>query len=99
MCRPDASGASACLPRSRAVADECPLIVPDNRERLVEPFAVPAEPPGKRGPGPDGHGSTDPTERQPAQTAPSSAGTVVARPSSLRAATDFFGSMPVNAES
>ncbi|GAA2458932.1 hypothetical protein GCM10010421_60380 [Streptomyces glaucus] len=40
-----------------------------------------------------------PTERQPAQTSASSAGTVVARPSSLRAATDLFGSMPVNAGS
>lgn len=47
----------------------------------------------------DGHGPADPVERQPAQTSASSAGTVVARPSSLRAATDSFGSMPVNAES
>lgn len=47
----------------------------------------------------DGHSPATPTERQPAQTSASSAGTVVARPSSLRAATDLFGSMPVNAGS
>lgn len=47
----------------------------------------------------DGHGPADPTERQLAQTSASSAGTVVARPSSLRAATDLLGSMPVNAGS
>lgn len=37
--------------------------------------------------------------RQPAQTSASSAGTVVARPSSLRAATALFGSRPVKAGS
>ena len=47
----------------------------------------------------NGHGPVDPTGRQLAQTSASSAGTVVARPSSLRAATDLLGSMPVNAGS
>lgn len=47
----------------------------------------------------DGRGPADSTERQPAQTSASSAGTVVARPSSLRAATDLFGSIPENAGS
>ncbi|GGV83970.1 hypothetical protein GCM10015535_28100 [Streptomyces gelaticus] len=47
----------------------------------------------------DGHNPAASTERQPAQTSASSAGTVVASPSSLRAATDLFGSMPVNAGS
>ncbi len=40
-----------------------------------------------------------PTRRQLAQTSASSAGTVVARASSLRAATVLFGSMPVKAGS
>ncbi|MFF9653334.1 winged helix-turn-helix domain-containing protein [Streptomyces sp. NPDC014622] len=47
----------------------------------------------------DGHGPAAAAERQPAQTSASSAGTVVARPSSLRAATDLFGSMSANAGS
>lgn len=40
-----------------------------------------------------------PQRCQPAQTSASSAGTVVARPSSLRATTDLFASMPVIAGS
>lgn len=55
--------------------------------------------PGRRMPGQTDTAPTGPMKRQPAQTSASSAGTVVARPSSLRAATDLFGSIPVNAGS